>query len=55
MWESFGPATTGGAEADAGPVAIIAPITFDAHGHFSMNLHINLNGAYSATSGVTGT
>jgi hypothetical protein len=55
IWLNVAIPTSSGARAGTGPATILSPITFDGHGHVTLQYRINLNGAYSFTPNVAGT
>ncbi|HLH75441.1 MAG TPA: hypothetical protein VKV28_01420 [Candidatus Binataceae bacterium] len=55
LWDTLFYPTSAGIQNDAGPAAVLAPLTFDGAGHLSFTYDINLNGTFSSTANVNGT
>jgi hypothetical protein len=55
LWDSLFYPTSSGIQNNAGPAAVLAPLSFDGAGHLSFTYDINLNGTFSSTANVRGT
>lgn len=54
IWQANAYPTTSGEEESAGPVNILASITFDGNGQLKLSYDVNINGAYTSHDGVPG-
>jgi hypothetical protein len=54
IWQANAYPTTSGDQESAGPVNILASMTFDGNGHLMLDYDVNINGVYSSHNGASG-